>query len=626
MTFKVGLAASVIAIMIAFGMVGLVSQVSADNEGSDNGSLTVEWTHDFFLYYWGYFGASPAIADLGVNKIGDEPNADLEIVSGSDEQVNIFPELGVQASGIWRTFDSQGNIEWAKDTESDEARGDPCIIDLDGDGDLEIVGGTTSGETIETMNHNGNFVWTFPDPPRAGRFMWDGGIAAVNANTSVSGVEVFASNRYLHEIYCLDGDNSDGVDDGYTWPGGWPWTGVEGVDWDVLWIFTVPCEMCEIYSTVAVDDVDNDGVLEVAFGTTNGVFYVLNAVTGSLEVSFPLDGAIYASAAVGNIDIDPYREMVIGTTTGTIHALQWNGTLPTIEWTYTTGASVYSSAAIGDIDGDERYEIVVGSHDNNIYALSASGMIEWSYPTGGDIYSSPSLASRGVETGLGIYVGSEDTYLYLLDGKGDLIDRFPTSEGGYLGFMGIHTSPSIADVDGDEKLEIFFYDWGETSAHDGHTFWALEDGGSDVAPHTIGWGNFRRDHRRSGFYPFQEEIRIDIKPGGYPNCFNIDGKGSVTVAILGNYWLDVTRINVSTLMFAGLNVQVKRNGSYRCTVEDVSGDFSNPEGAPDGYPDLVCQFEDDVCRWAPDNDTATLTGELLDRTSIIGSDTICTRP
>ena len=106
------------------------------------------------------------------------------------------------------------------------------------------------------------------------------------------------------------------------------------------------------------------------------------------------------------------------------------------------------------------------------------------------------------------------------------------------------------------------------------------------------------------------EVAIDIKPGGYPNSLNIDGNGVIPVAVLGTDSFDVAQIDVSTLDFAGLEVKANQKGKVQCAIEDVSGDFTNPEGAPDGYMDLVCQFVDNPDRWTPDEGTATLTGQL----------------
>jgi hypothetical protein len=123
------------------------------------------------------------------------------------------------------------------------------------------------------------------------------------------------------------------------------------------------------------------------------------------------------------------------------------------------------------------------------------------------------------------------------------------------------------------------------------------------------------------------QINIDIKPGSDPNCININGNGVIPVAILGSDDFDVSQIDVETLNFAGLGVRVKGNGNPQCSIEDVSGDFTSPEGAPDGYPDLVCQFVDDASAWVADDEaTATLTGNLLDGTLFKGNDSICIVP
>lgn len=110
---------------------------------------------------------------------------------------------------------------------------------------------------------------------------------------------------------------------------------------------------------------------------------------------------------------------------------------------------------------------------------------------------------------------------------------------------------------------------------------------------------------------------IDIKPESDPNCFNINGHGVIPVAILGNTYIDVSNIDVDTVLFGGLEVRVRGNKGPLCSIEDVNGDEMD---------DMVCQFEDDPGMWAAGTGTATLTGELLDGTPIEGTDSICVVP
>lgn len=117
-------------------------------------------------------------------------------------------------------------------------------------------------------------------------------------------------------------------------------------------------------------------------------------------------------------------------------------------------------------------------------------------------------------------------------------------------------------------------------------------------------------------------VEIDVKPGSDPNCFNLNGHGVIPVAILGSEDLDVYDVDTDPdatypISFNGLDVRVRGKKGPLCSVEDTNGD---------SYLDLVCHFEDDTSEWLGGDDTATLTGQLLDGTRIEGSDSICIVP
>ena len=88
----------------------------------------------------------------------------------------------------------------------------------------------------------------------------------------------------------------------------------------------------------------------------------------------------------------------------------------------------------------------------------------------------------------------------------------------------------------------------------------------------------------------------------------------------------MTQIDVASLGLEGLAVRVKGNGNAQCSVEDVSGDFTTPEGTPDGYDDLVCQFVDEDGVWTAGSAYVTVTGNLLPEfggAGFEGEDTVC---
>lgn len=491
-----------IAIAMVLGVFAATPTWATSAGSSENGILVKQWSYDMqSLYGTMRFGSSAAIADLRP----EIPS--LEICTGSDEYSNYYPELGEYANGIWRCFDANGNLIWAKNTGTDESRSSPVIANILGDNYLEIIGGTTSGWNVEVMDRFGNFIWTFPSPPNpGGPFMWHSSPSVADVDPSISGLEVFIGNNPYNSVWAFDGDNSDGVNDGITPDTSWyPYSpGTEGIDWDVLWKFDTGGP---VWSSPALGDVDNDGEIEVVIGSQDNYIYILNSKTGALEYKYLTGGIVDSTAALADIDGDGYLEIVIGSADNKVYSLQWDGSTGTVEWSFTTGGPVYSSPAIGDIDGDGSYEIVVGSEDNKVYGLSATGGMEWSYSTGGSVTSSPALANRGTG-GLDVYVGSYDGYLYLIDGNtGNLIDRFLT-------FGPLYTSPSVADADSDGKLEIFLYDAGTPSTTNHYTFWAIEDTGSSVPNHSVEWQNFRRDAKRTGFYPPLPAIEGRMTGGG----------------------------------------------------------------------------------------------------------------
>ena len=114
------------------------------------------------------------------------------------------------------------------------------------------------------------------------------------------------------------------------------------------------------------------------------------------------------------------------------------------------------------------------------------------------------------------------------------------------------------------------------------------------------------------------QIVIDIKPGSYPNCFNINDHGVIPVAILGSADFDVNNIDPSTVQLEGLAVKaVGKGNKLLAHIEDVNGD---------GFDDLVFQIQDQNGAFTSGNGTANVTGTLWDGTPFLGTDSICIVP
>jgi len=127
-------------------------------------------------------------------------------------------------------------------------------------------------------------------------------------------------------------------------------------------------------------------------------------------------------------------------------------------------------------------------------------------------------------------------------------------------------------------------------------------------------------------------VHIDIKPQSCPNPVNINSRGLLPLAILGNE-VDVSQIDVDTILLAGVS-------PIRDNIEDVATPHTpdtavvNPNDCiidgPDGIDDLTLKFDTQQVLDALDASRGEviqvlLTGNLLDGTVIHSYDTIIIR-
>jgi hypothetical protein len=458
------------------------------------GVLTHKWSYDFnTMVFHLIFGSSPAVADLGINNVPSpgEADADLEVFTGNDS-----PVFDPFCMGQWFLIDSRGAVEWTKCTQSDEPGASPFIADINQDCLYDVGGGTTSGNNLEIMDNAGNFRWYWPST------LIDGQTACDYWPSSVAAADLVASNPGLEII----GARNDGFVRVFS-----------GMDGTLLWSKQIAIGTdCMsfwsgesfILSSPAIGDIDGtaDADPEIVVGTNNKDVVALDSA-GTILWEFPTGGFVMSSPALADLDNDGKMEIVVGSDDGKIYLIQGdknaNGIIDPAERAfYQTNGKVRSSAAIGDLDGDGVLEIVIGSMDTAVYALNYDIptnflSVKWTFHATAPVLSSPALANRNSSASpakLSVYVGCDDYNVYLLDGTtGAMIDYYNT--GGP-----VPTSPAVADIDGDGKLEVLVLSWEDGMTTTTERVVCLEDTGSSVTPRQIEWGKFRHDHMNTGRY------------------------------------------------------------------------------------------------------------------------------
>ena len=446
--------------------------------------------------------SSPAIGDIDGND-GGMP----EIVVGFGSDVGTGTKGGI----IVLEHNGTVKVGWPKFSQTTHANGNPMTVfsspaigDLDNDGDMEIVTGSF-GKRIYAYHHNGTLVSGFPaDSALRDRFPTWPNLVGKLAD-SIWGSPALADiddDGYLDIVIGTDEGNFDqryGGDSGgwncpYQLPPGW----APGYCGGTLYALDrhgnslpgFPKRFLEIIqSTPAIADIDDDGTLDILFGT--GTFYRNNSpdhpTFGFKMYSFSGDGSATAgwsggkstsnttpaSPAIGDIAGDSAPEIIIGDNSGRLYAWYADGSLvpgfPMTPRTFNGQTHIFdvgNSFVLGDIDNDNKQEIIF-NYKNSIVMVDGNG-----------------------------------TQLTTQNGGTDGKPGYTT--GGYL----VNT-PAIGDIDNDGELELI--------AHDSRLFvWDLPNSNLDSD-----WPMFKSTATRHGrlstagiLGPVQNTVSI-IPPTGY---------------------------------------------------------------------------------------------------------------
>jgi outer membrane protein assembly factor BamB len=252
----------------------------------------------------------------------------------------------------------------------------------------------------------------------------------------------------------------------------------------ILWWYQLDAPS---FGSSAVGDIDEDGFLEVVFGTyfNDEHVYALNAEDGSLLWSYDTGGCNDASPVIADVDLDGHLEVVLPASSPSM-VYCFNGMTGAVEWSRSTGASncIDSPPAVADVDNDGKPEVVFGTFYGNVFCLNGEdGTIRWQINLGTNSYiqSGPALLDANDDGQIDVVVAqwAGDCRVYTLWGNNGSVLWFSDLPSDYM-----YHGCSFADLDEDTKPELVI------GSYDNHVYvFNAEDGSlawQYIAPFYVG--------------------------------------------------------------------------------------------------------------------------------------------
>ena len=271
---------------------------------------------------------------------------------------------------------------------------------------------------------------------------------------------------------------------------------VDGEAGDILWKFDTYNEPDSgwVYSVAEIDDMNDDGINEVAFGvgSYNDHVYLVDGADASggdaaVLWRYHAADAVVSVHAISDVNDDGFDDVVAGLTDNGEAVVCLDGktpsATPTVLWTYPAGDGVWDMEILPDITGDGIDEVLAA-----VWALGgsavrcingASGLEQWRSTTVLEYGMQVELLGEMTRDGaFNVIVGSWENAVSVLDGA-DGTQVWKTTVGSLNG-GDVTTVSAISDLNGDGVQDVIAGSYDEyvyaLSGADGAVIWAYNTG------------------------------------------------------------------------------------------------------------------------------------------------------
>ena len=367
-----------------------------------------------------------------------------------------------------------------------------AVGDLDGDGDKEVVFGTSDGAVYALtktgtvhMSFQGNEEEHIVDVPVLSDLDQDGDleIIAIASNHDSSSSSLIV----LHD----DGEVVDSE--------GYGNFNVGGID-----------------AAPAIADLDNDMALDIVVVTLDGDIHVLEGAGAPDPPSgpFSIDGSFRSSPTLVDLDGDQDLEIIIGNDNGELHVLHHDGSSMS---SFDTEGVIHGGVSVADLDGNGSMELLFTGDDEHLHAwdpIEDTEPVGWPIDLGKPGISEPVILDMDNDGDLEVICVSGFNEIHLYHHDGTPYGNFP-----YVSQDSIRSTPAIGDLDNDGDFELIV-----GTSSDLRVIDIAQESGDKYS-----WSTYRGNHHRDGYFDITlASTSFDgtiiptkyVLDNNYPNPFN----------------------------------------------------------------------------------------------------------
>ncbi|MBD3180728.1 PQQ-binding-like beta-propeller repeat protein, partial [Candidatus Poribacteria bacterium] len=223
--------------------------------------------------------------------------------------------------------------------------------------------------------------------------------------------------------------------------------------------------MGRISASPVLIDANNDGFLDIAVGSSEKRFYMINGKTGTGMWVKDKIGGVNLTAAVGYLDHDKKPDVVVADDTGFVYSLK--AADKSQIWTFDAGGKIVSSPLILDTDNDGHDEVIIFNAQGKVFALKGEkGDVLWNKKIAENIINAPVCAGDINDDALAeiltIATEEENYYLFAINARdGSIVWQQDINDKS--------RNPLLVDMDGTGSVDVLISGGSYIYSMDGKT-------------------------------------------------------------------------------------------------------------------------------------------------------------